>query len=258
MIMAVYNEFAPFYFQGPYRDFSLHILASFGPLQERYNLPREGAMLDIACGTGDFAIGMAELGWRVTGLDQSDAMLAFARQSAREKGIHVVWRQDDMRSFNLANQFDLATCWYDSLNYNLTLEDLRRTFRSAFRAIRPGGYFVFDMNTIYQLAVGWQQNPFYLQQDTKNFVEIHRTSFDEQKQIASLHVTGFIKKGQHWVRMDETHRERGYPIDDIITCLEAAGFAVIDAISNLQVYSKPKSNSKRIWFVSQRPIEPTE
>jgi ubiquinone/menaquinone biosynthesis C-methylase UbiE len=42
--------------------------------------------LDVCCGTGDIALGLARRGLRVTGLDFSDAMLAVARRRGERTG----------------------------------------------------------------------------------------------------------------------------------------------------------------------------
>src|SRR5512138_3347307 len=45
-------------------------------------LPVGSRILDLACGTGQLAAVLAERGFRVTGLDSSPQMLAFARSHA--------------------------------------------------------------------------------------------------------------------------------------------------------------------------------
>ncbi len=250
--MAIYDLFAEFYAKGDYHQFSRYIFEALPLLQEHYHLPETGSLLDLACGTGVFANTMAASGWQTSALDQSLRMLEIARRSATNQGVKVHWIQADLRSFDLPPQFDLATCWFDSLNYLLSSVDLAQAFANTHQALKPGGFFVFDMNTIYSLAVDWQQKEVYVQQDSGDLMEIHRPSFDHENQTATLHITGFIKKSDHWQRFDEIHRERGYPILEIRKCLESAGFSVIDYFSSLRDFSKPKPESKRVWFIAQR------
>jgi len=158
----------------------------------------------------------------------------------------------DMRSLPFEERFDLVTCWFDSLNYLLELEDLERTFAGACRALKKSGLFIFDMNTIYGLAVNWQRLPCYVQQDTPWLFEIHRPSYDCEKNIATLRITGFMKEGDRWTRMDEEHKERGYTLEEIRQCLKEVGLQELACWGNLQEMSEPKPDSDRVWFVMQK------
>jgi hypothetical protein len=103
--------------------------------------------------------------------------------------------------------------------------------------IKPGGVFLFDMNTIYGLAVGWQRKQCYIQQNASEVFEVHRTSYDYERQIASVQITAFIQQGDLWERIDELHQERGYPLDEIRACLLAAGFEVLAVLGSLREMS---------------------
>lgn len=65
------------------------------------SLPPGGTVLDAGCGTGVHARALASLGFRVTGLDQSAAMLAQARaaeppESLSDAGLPVEWIEGDV------------------------------------------------------------------------------------------------------------------------------------------------------------------
>jgi len=51
-----------------------------------------------------------------------------------------------MRTFCLPEPVDLVTCEYNALNHLPQKADLARTVRAVARALRPGGYFYFDVN----------------------------------------------------------------------------------------------------------------
>lgn len=112
-----------------------------------------GRLVDVACGTGSFALAMAALGWEATGVDRAPAMLAAARAKPGAEGVR--WVEADMRDFALAAPADLATCFYDSLNHLESAEDLTRTFRCVRRALRPGGLFLFDVNRLAMFEAVW-------------------------------------------------------------------------------------------------------
>jgi ubiquinone/menaquinone biosynthesis C-methylase UbiE len=249
--MSIYERFAYFYAKGPYLQFSERILELLPAVLARFDA-RPQTILDIACGEGTFAVAMAKKGLQVTGVDQSPQMLQFARERAERENVKVEFVLQDMRSLPFEERFDLVTCWFDSLNYLLELEDLEKTFAGVCRALKKAGLFIFDMNTIYGLAVDWQRYHCYVQQDTAELFEIHRPSYDLEKNIATMKITGFVKEGDGWTRMDEVHRERGYTLEDIRQCLKEVGFQELACWGNLVEMSEPKPDCARVWFAVQR------
>ena len=91
--------------------------------------------LDLACGTGDIAFGLAARGARVVGLDITHRMLRLARVR-RTDGVPLV--QGDMSSLPFpAAAFDLVTTGYGLRN----VPDLPCALREIHRVLRPGGVF---------------------------------------------------------------------------------------------------------------------
>lgn len=214
---------------------------------------RPTTLLDVACGEGSFAVGMAKLGYRVTGIDQSQRMIDLAKARAVEEGVDADFLVEDMRSISYEREFNLVTCFFDSLNYLLNIRDLHQAFMGAYRALSPGGFYIFDMNTIYGLAVDWMREDTYIQNEADDFLEIHRQSYDYENQIATMDVTVFVQQGALWERIDETHRERGYPIADIQFLLSESGFNIHGMYGNLKNRSEIQNTSPRVWFVARKP-----
>jgi ubiquinone/menaquinone biosynthesis C-methylase UbiE len=251
--MPVYDQFASIYQRGPYLHFSRSLAESILPeyLEELGLSPKK--WLDIACGEGSLAVTMAERGCRMIGIDRSPQMIDLAKGRAATAGVKVDFRVEDMRSLPFEGDFDLVTCFFDSLNYMLTVRDLQDAFKGAFRALRPGGFYIFDMNTIYGLAVDWMRQQTYIQNETDDFLELHQQDFDYENQVASMHITVFRKEGEHWTRFDETHRERGYPIADIQFLLNKAGFEIAGMYGSLSKRSPVQTTSSRVWFTARKP-----
>lgn len=90
-------------------------------------------VLNLGCGGGhnDYAL---KKYFAVTGVDISEVMLARARELNPEAKYHP----GDMRTVRLGKTFDAVTI-FDSINYMLTVEDLRAVFSTAFRHLRRGG-----------------------------------------------------------------------------------------------------------------------
>jgi len=249
--MSIYDRFAYFYAKGPYLGYSERMAELLPTVLARFDAQPQ-TILDIACGEGTFAVAMAKKGLQVTGVDQSPQMLQFARERAERENVKVEFLHQDMRSLAFERRFDLVTCWFDSLNYLLELEDLQRTLAGVHRALKKAGLSIFDMNTIYGLTVDWQRHYCYVQQDTSELFEIHSPSYDLEKNIATMRITGFVKEGDGWTRMDEVHKERGYTLEDIRQCLKEVGLQELACWGNLEEMSEPRPDSGRVWFVVQK------
>ena len=249
--MSFFDSFAYFYTKGPYPQYSERMVELLPPVLAQFDAQPQ-TILDIACGEGAFAVAMAKKGFRVTGVDRSPQMLGFARERAERENTEIEFLLQDMRSLTFDDRFDLTTCWFDSLNYVLELEGIQKTFAGVYRALKKAGLFVFDMNTVYGLAVDWQREPCYIQQNSPEFFEIHFPSYDFEKRIAITSILGFVKEGDGWVRMDEEHKERGYTLEEIRQCSQAVGFQELACWGSLEVMSEPRPHSGRVWFVMQK------
>ncbi len=90
--------------------------------------------LDLACGTGDIAVRLADAGAVVCGLDITAPMLALA--AARNEGVPVCWMQGDMLALPVASASqDIVSAGYGLRN----VPDLDLALREMRRVLRPGG-----------------------------------------------------------------------------------------------------------------------
>lgn len=99
-------------------------------------------ILDVGTGTGFFAILMARLGHRVTGIDLTPAMLEEASALAGHLGLNIVFRQMDAQELEFPDEsFDVVL----SRNLTWTLPEPERAYAQWRRVLRPGGLLLnFD------------------------------------------------------------------------------------------------------------------
>jgi SAM-dependent methyltransferase len=104
-----------------------------------------GAVLELACGTGQLTIPVAMTGLPAVGLDQSGAMLNAARRQASAAGAWVEFVQGDMRDFSLGRRFNLVFVARNSLLHLLSTADLLAALTAVRRHLAPDGVFAFDV-----------------------------------------------------------------------------------------------------------------
>ena len=77
-------------------------------------------VLDLACGTGQLALCLAQAGYRVMGVDLSPQMLDQAAKNAQRQGVFLPLVQQDMRRLDLHHEVEAVLCACDGLNYMTT------------------------------------------------------------------------------------------------------------------------------------------
>ncbi len=204
-------------------------------------------IIDVACGTGNAALLLAKSGFRVIGVDQSAGMLEIFKKKAA--GLDITFVCADMRGFTVPQPADAAISLFDSINYLLTEDELEQCFRTVHQNLKPGGLFVFDMNTIFGLSTHWGNS--ITLREVGNIYSIWKNTYDYKDNISTLHLTLFVKNKQSYERMDELHRERGYPAPVIEKRLKRAGFAKTHFYQHL-FFTPPSSHTARMMIVAER------
>ncbi|MEO3761734.1 class I SAM-dependent methyltransferase [Streptomyces sp. B8F3] len=98
-------------------------------------------VLDIGCGTGVFALLLADRGFEVVGVDPAQASLDVAR--AKPGGGRVRWICGDATALP-SLQADLATMTGNVAQAIADPQTWDETLRGAHEALRPGGRLVFE------------------------------------------------------------------------------------------------------------------
>jgi len=99
----------------------------------------ERMVLDLSCGTGNYALTLAQRGMRVVGVDISEPMLGAARSKGSRAGLPVTFVRADARALPFRpGAFDLVTL---ILGLEFIAEP-GRALAEAHRALKPGGRLV--------------------------------------------------------------------------------------------------------------------
>lgn len=155
--MGFYEQFADHYAQVTgQHDRQPKVSDFLGRLLRRH--PAERA-LDVACGTGLFAIELARRGVSTVGADLSSAMIAQARAAAREADVGTDWLVAPMQELGdrLAGPFDLLLCMGNSLPHLLEEADLAAALSGFADLLAPGGLAVVHLLNYDRILTGRQR-----------------------------------------------------------------------------------------------------
>jgi SAM-dependent methyltransferase len=107
--------------------------------------PKGARMLDIACGRGRHSRALADMGFDVTGIDISTAMIEEARKLELD---NLQFFVHDMRLPFRINYYDYAFNFFTSFGYFNTRREHEDALRTMANALQPEGTLVIDyLNT---------------------------------------------------------------------------------------------------------------
>jgi len=215
-------------------------------------LDREGitprTAVDLACGTGSVALRLAEKGLQVTAVDMSWEMLMVAQQKAVEADVYPQFACQKLQELHLPRGVDLAVCALDSIDYILDPEDCQKAIERTYKALNPGGCFIFDVNTPEKLRA--MDGQVFLDEDDDVYC-VWRGEFDEEINICSYGMDLFQRHGDLWHRSFEEHREYAYSADQLIAYLRQAGFTAIEVFGD-RTFAAPRPGEQRIYLKARK------
>ena len=210
-------------------------------------------VLDLACGTGTIACLLSERGYQVTATDGSEEMLTQAmRKAAALTGQPPLFLHQAMPRLRLIEPVDAAVSTLDSLNYLTREKDIRETFCRVHRWLKPGGMFIFDVNSPYKLRR--MDGQMYMD-ETEDSVCVWRTFFSERTKVCTYQVDLFRARADGaWDRDFEEHRERAWTEEELREYLRAAGFEKITVTGDM-TRRPPRADEDRWIVTAVRPGE---
>jgi SAM-dependent methyltransferase len=214
-----YNDLAPFYDAfasgSDYEAWTARILALLDSHAWRGN-----SVLDVACGTGNSFLFLLRRGLSVTGCDLSPGML----EEAARKAPAVPLLEADMRDLPRLGEFDLVTCFDDSLNHVLDERELCSALRSMAANLAEDGLLLFDLNTL--LAY---RTTFALESAVERDGSLFLWRGDSNRDAApgcraTAHIDVFTRDRDHlYTRVSTAHEQRHYAPHRVVVALARAG-----------------------------------
>ncbi len=215
----------------------------------RNYIKKEGEVLDLGCGTGEFIYRFVNDGFYVTGIDLSEDMIRLSKEKMEK--LHVDKNKynlkvSDIRTYKHSNEVDYIICNFDTVNYFLNTKDLEKFLDNSNNNLKKDGFLIFDIVTeeifdeIFENGIFLDEEPEYTsiwryekKSKKKYFIEIDL--FVKQKDGDNL-----------FKKYNEKHEKYIYDPKWIIEVARKNKFEVYDIASN------PKFGQSRIFFVFKK------
>lgn len=201
-------------------------------------------MLDVGCGTGTFALMLAERGVEVVGVDPAEASLDVAR--AKPGAERVRWIHGDATALP-SLEVDLATMTANVAQAISQEEDWHGTLRGIHAALVSGGHLVFETRDPAREAWReWNRDAYYSEADVEGIglVESWVDVLDVSLPLVTIRGTWVFPGGEE-LTSDSTLRFRDR--DGVEAALVEHGYVVKD------IRDAPDRPGRELVFVAQRP-----
>ena len=250
----VYDEFMD---NVPYDDWTEYVVG----LLKEYGVQENSLLLELGCGSGSMTRRLVSRGYDMIGVDYSEDMLELAREKDFEEALsygQILYLNQDMREFELFGTVAAVVSICDSMNYITDKEDLKKVFQLVNNYLDTRGVFIFDLNTDHKYRDILGETTIAENRENASF--IWENYYDQESIINQYDITIYNKveleledeKEQTplYERMEETHYQRAYELNDIIQLIQEAGMEYVTAYDAL-TRNAPNELSERIYVIAR-------
>ncbi|GAB4073379.1 class I SAM-dependent methyltransferase [Barrientosiimonas marina] len=206
------------------------------------------SIVDLGCGTGQITTRLSQLGYRMTGVDNSGAMLSVAEQRASQIDVPVQWLQQDLRELNGIVDQDMAISFCDVINYITKEEDVYTVFENAASVLKQGGLFVFDVHSLFHVEHHLVNQTFAVVSDDISYIWFCQEGDGPGDMYHDL--TFFVRDQEQFNRFDEWHHQRTFSIDFYNQALKQAGFDIQSVSADFSLHPNDHENEAERLFIT--------
>jgi SAM-dependent methyltransferase len=192
-------------------------------------------VLELGCGAAPWAIALAQRGARMTGLDNSEVQLGYAREAMAAAGVDFPLVHSSAETTPLEDaSFDVVFCDHGAM----TFADPYKSVPEVSRLLRPGGLLAFShISTLEWL--------FYDEKADKTGTTLVRDYFGLHRMEEADGMIAFQLPYGEWIRL---FRENGMVVEDLIEVRpdEGAPSTYVDAEATAWARRWPM---EQIWRV---------
>lgn len=217
-----------------------------------HGLSHPEMLLDLACGSGNLTVVLAEMGIDMIGVDGSGDMLAKAQMKPQTFENTILYLQQDMRELDLYGTVNGAVCGLDGLNHLLSTADIKKVLQRLRLFIEPGGLFVFDANTVYKHREVLANNAFVFEEE--DFMCVWQNRLLPRTCEVDMQLDFFVDNGEGYDRYTDEVRERAYSVSTWKRMLQECGFDLLAVYGDMTM-DPPSEDEERIVLVAQNRKE---
>ncbi|HET7460624.1 MAG TPA: class I SAM-dependent methyltransferase [Longimicrobium sp.] len=189
-------------------------------------------VLDVSCGIGTQALGMAALGHHVTASDLSPGAVARAREEAARRGLTIPFSVADMRAAHEhhGGGWDVVLCADNSLPHLLSDDEILAALRQFHACTRPGGLCLVSVRDYAAMPRSDEVQPYAVrEEDGVRYVILQHRAWRRDRYEMTFYI--IEDRGADTV-LTHALRSRYYAvtIGRLLELMRAAGFATAERL----------------------------
>jgi SAM-dependent methyltransferase len=212
-------------------------------------------IIDIGCGTGNHAIRLSTLGYEVTAVDISLAMLKIAKSKDKDKKIRI--KRGDMKKLNSIfpkERFDGAISLGHVAYHLNTNREAEAFFEAVHKILRANGLFIFNARNARKIDESRLNHLFldHLVSDNEMQIVILGQNERDLKDLNTIiwRPIFLVKKNKRVDLQIREHKLHWFKFQELKKILQKYGFRLVSTYSGpLQEPFNEESHTD-MWFVT--------
>ena len=209
------------------------------------NIPTNSKkILDLGCGCGKFLIPLASMGYKMTGIDISSAVLNECENRLKNRNIDADLIKESADKIDFSSQFDAVICMDSVICYLKEPEKILKTLKNVCKALKSGGKLIIEnRNLISDLDFYGEPNVEIVETETTKITYTSKNSYNKNSSIYNIDINADVEKNGKSFSLSHRESLRFLPPDEMICFLKKAGF---DTIMYLPDYQEEKTDDFEI------------
>jgi len=220
----------------------------------RMFIKKNGTVLDLGCGTGEFIWRFLRDGFSVVGVDLSEKMLEMSEKKLLKKNFannyklvkENIVNYENINENNDIQQVDYVICNFDTVNYLKNEKEFLKFIEKCNQNLKKDGYLIFDAVTedIFEEIF---ENDVFLDEEPEYTSIWRHEQLSERKHLVEIDL--FIRENENdnlFRKYNEVQHKFIYEPEWIVETVQNNGFEVFDTASN------PEFGESRIFFVLKK------
>jgi SAM-dependent methyltransferase len=225
-------------------------------LDDLFKEHRCRSVIDIGCGTGNYALRLSKLGYDVTGVDVSLTMLKIAKEKDKEAKIRFM--QGDMKKLEKAipkvQEFDAAICLGQTFYHLITNRDIQSFLNSLHKTLRKNGLFIFNARNVRKIREDYLDklllDHVIIEEKLQLLLLFYNTRHPRNRNIMIWRPIYLIKEGDKADFQMREHKLRWHQFSSLKKMLTENGFKVVATYSGTMKEEFREDEHAEMWFIT--------
>ena len=182
-------------------------------------------ILDLGCGVGKFLIPLASMGYKMTGIDISSAVLSECENRLKNRNLTADLIKQSADKIDFSSQFDAVICMDSVICYLKEPAKILETLINVRKSLNPGGKLIIEnRNLISDLDFYGEPNIEVVETETTKITYTSKNSYNKNSSLYYIDIQADIEKSGRSFSLSHSESLRFIPPAEMISFLKNAGF----------------------------------